>query len=81
MGALAVQPAENRNPEAEEEQLELIEPRFVGKVSLDTEQSEQLRTGQMTTVRLRAARGNIGQYLYRNVSQWFDRRLRQAQSG
>lgn len=75
-GPLAVKPAENDD---DGDKYELIEPRFVGKVALDEEQSQRLKSGQTTTVRLRVARGNLGQYVYRNLSKWLDTRLRQAQ--
>ena len=79
-GPLAVKPAEGREDDDEAERYELIEPRFIGKVALDEEQSQRLKSGQTTTVRLRVARGNLGQYVFRNMSKWLDNRLRQAQS-
>ena len=49
---------------------------FNGKVELTMEQAALLRTGQLATLRLRKARGTLGQYVYRSVSDWIENRLR-----
>ena len=74
-GPLAVQPKEEQS---EEESWELTDPRFLGKVALSVEQSEALRTGQTTTVYLDAARGTVGQCLYRAISDWIETKIRIA---
>ncbi len=73
-GPLAVQPRETQG-ESEEQAWELIQPRFMGKVTLTPEQSQDVRTGQTTIVRLSHSRGNMGKFLYRSVSGWIERRL------
>ena len=72
-GPLAVQPLES---ETSEEAWELTEPRFLAKVQLTSTQSESLRTGQLATLRLRKARGTLGHFFYRSVSDWVESRLR-----
>jgi putative peptide zinc metalloprotease protein len=72
-GPLAVQPITQADSDAE---WELTEPRFVAKVKLTAEQSESLRTGQLATMRLSKARGTLGQFFYRSVSTWIERRLK-----
>ena len=73
-GPLAVQPLEDGE---NDEQWQLVEPRFVAKLPLDPQQSAKLRAGQQTTVRLQTSRGTIGSYFYRGVTGWVDRRLAQ----
>ena len=72
-GPLPVQPVQG---EDSDEQWELAEPRFLAKVDLSKGQSERLRSGQLATLRLRKARGTLGQFFYRNVSDWIEARLR-----
>jgi putative peptide zinc metalloprotease protein len=73
-GPLAVQESEAMGAE---NKWKLVEPRFLAKVPLSGVHSASLMAGQRGIVRLRTARGNLGQFIHRKVSDWVDRRLAQ----
>ncbi len=57
---------------------QLLHPRFAGRVALSADQSALVRAGQVASVRLRTARGTIGQMIYRGVRSWIEKRLASA---
>jgi putative peptide zinc metalloprotease protein len=55
---------------------ELLTPRFLATINLDSERSLALKVGQIGTVTLRDGRESIGKHLYRAAQRWLRDRLR-----
>jgi hypothetical protein len=53
---------------------ETLSPRFTGAIPLDATASRQVRSGQRAMVSIQA-RETIGEYLYREVRDWMDKKL------
>ncbi|MBC8356717.1 MAG: HlyD family efflux transporter periplasmic adaptor subunit [Planctomycetes bacterium] len=58
------------------EGIRLLEPRFVGHVTLRTNDSEQVRAGQLCTISIRSPDDSIGRVLVSHVDDWFASKLR-----
>ncbi|MCA9145014.1 MAG: hypothetical protein H6821_05975 [Planctomycetaceae bacterium] len=72
-GPLPVRADHDRNsPEG----VRLLEPRFVGRVTLPVAASEQFRAGQLCTVSIRSPDDTIGNLLAARVHDWFASKLR-----
>ncbi|MDA1050019.1 MAG: HlyD family efflux transporter periplasmic adaptor subunit [Planctomycetota bacterium] len=72
-GPLPVRADHNKNsPEG----IRLLEPRFVGHVTLPADESEQLRAGQLCTISIRSPNDTIGHVLAGQVHDWFASKLR-----
>lgn len=77
-GPLTVRPILQTADSPSQEEWELLEPMFHGLAPLTQAQSTNLRAGQITTVRLSASRGTLGQYVSRSIRNWVAGRLKQA---
>jgi putative peptide zinc metalloprotease protein len=58
------------------EGVRLLEPHFVGHVTLPIEESEQLRAGQLCTISIRTPEDTLGHVLAGRVHDWFASKLR-----
>ncbi len=72
-GPLPVRADHNKNST---DGVRLLEPRFVGHVTLPTTESEQLRAGQLCTISIRSPDDTIGHVLAKHVHDWFASKLR-----
>jgi putative peptide zinc metalloprotease protein len=57
------------------EEVRLLQPRFVGRVALNSEQSELLRAGQHCTVMVRSPDESVGTMLSQRIRDWVDVKL------
>ena len=71
--------AGNAVQEDEEQPFELVDPRFVAQISLNSSKANQLFPGQLGTVSFRGSRGTIGEVLYEKVARWLSQARKQSQ--
>ena len=69
-------------PSAEEEQqdFELVQPRFLARVTLSKEDSQRMHSGQMGFISFRTCRGSIGEVLAEKATHWFRQQREMTQS-
>lgn len=72
-GPLPVRTDHNKNST---EGVRLLEPRFVGHVTLPADESERLRAGQLCTISIRSPEDTVGRVLASQVHDWFASKLR-----
>lgn len=57
-------------PQSNQSQLELVNPRFLARVQLPASASLQFKCGQPAMISFRTTRGSIGEVLWESFSQW-----------
>jgi putative peptide zinc metalloprotease protein len=73
-GSLAVRDKPESSGKESSLNFELLSPRFIGFMTLNSSQSAELHAGQRAQVALRPFE-SVGQHLYRAVSDWAENRL------
>jgi putative peptide zinc metalloprotease protein len=66
--------------EKQDPRFELVDPRFLGEVTLSDDGSQLFRAGQPATVSFRTSRGTVGEVLSENTVAWFRKMRQQKQS-
>ncbi len=74
-GPLAVKPG---NSESDDSSMVLLQPRFIGELSLDDSIAEKLPAGQRGHAFIRIRSESLGRYLFTKTRKWFADQIQQA---